>query len=331
MAYTDGGCASSSLRHCKGDQPGCLGSNPSLRHDATHPRGNRYSWLGVACAWLALAIAGAVGPATGAESESRAPSPLVLEALAYEHGEGVRKDQLKAATLYCDAARDGDSEAQFSLGWMYVNGRGVARDDAAAAALFARAAAAGHPAAQKLQRYLGSDSGSLPDCMRPPEPTPEPEPAPQHTESLPPGPDPFANMPTWKQRIADQVAKLAPQYAVDARLALAVIAVESNFEPTARSVKDARGLMQLIPGTATRFNVKHPFDITDNLRGGSRTCAGCLRITRGKSRSRRPPTTQVKPLSTGAKGFRRMWKRVNMSGGCCGCTAAIGTRMMRGS
>ena len=42
------------------------------------------------------------------------------------------------------AARDGDPEAQYSLGWMYANGRGVARDDAVASALFALAAAAGH-------------------------------------------------------------------------------------------------------------------------------------------------------------------------------------------
>jgi len=223
----------------------------------------RYQVVG---AWLALATVGAVGTAVGAESERHAPSPLVMEALAYEHGEGVPKDQLKAAALYCDAARDGDAEAQFSLGWMYANGRGVPRDDAIAAALFARAAAAGHSIAQQMQRYVSDDQPSLPDCMRPPEPPPEPPTA--GPEEIPVGPDPFANMPTWKQRIADQVAKLAPQYAVDTRLALAVIAVESNFEPTARSVKDARGLMQLIPGTAARFNVKNPLDITDNLRGG---------------------------------------------------------------
>jgi hypothetical protein len=215
-------------------------------------------------AWLVVAIAAAAaaGNAAGAEPERGAPSRLVVEALAYEHGEGVPKDQLKAAALYCEAARDGDAEAEFNLGWMYANGRGVPRDDAVAAALFARAAAAGYSVAQQIQRYVTDDRPSLPDCMRPPEPpTAQPE-------AIPSGPDPFLNMPTWKQRIADQVAKLAPQYAVDTRLALAVIAVESNFEPTARSVKDARGLMQLIPRTAARFNVKNPFDVTDNLRGG---------------------------------------------------------------
>ena len=63
-------------------------------------------------------------------------------------------------------------------------------------------------------------------------------------------------------------ALLAPRYALEPRLALAIIAVESNFEPGARSPKDARGLMQLVPKTASRFNVGNPYDIKDNLRGG---------------------------------------------------------------
>ena len=36
----------------------------------------------------------------------------------------------------------------------------------------------------------------------------------------------------------------------------------------ARSHRDARGLMQLIPQTAARFNVRNPFNATDNVRGG---------------------------------------------------------------
>src|SRR4029434_4801965 len=34
------------------------------------------------------------------------------------------------------------------------------------------------------------------------------------------------------------------------------------------SVKNARGLMQLIPETASRFNVANAYDVNDNLRGG---------------------------------------------------------------
>jgi TPR repeat protein len=188
---------------------------------------------------------------------------LVAQALAYEHGEGIPKDLLKAAALYCTAARDGDPEAQFSLGWMYANGRGVAHDDAMAASLFALAAAAGHVEAGRMLRFVGDDSGALPDCMRPPEPPPL---APEALANV--EPDPFAELSSGKQKIANQVLLLAPRYALDPRLALAIIAVESNFEPSARSPKNARGLMQLIPETASRFNVRNVYDVKDNLRGG---------------------------------------------------------------
>lgn len=202
------------------------------------------------------------------------PSNIVAQALALEHGEGVAKDLPKAAALYCLAAREGNPEAQFGLGWMYANGRGLPRDDATAAALFAMAAAAGHRHAATMLAFVG-DKGDLPECMRPPAPTvaqPAPAVAPA-TPAVPESvvaaePDPFAALSPAKRKIADTVGKLAPSFAIDLRLALAVIAVESNFQPAARSTKDARGLMQLIPETAARFNVKNPYDVTDNVRGG---------------------------------------------------------------
>lgn len=191
------------------------------------------------------------------------PTSLVAQAIAYEHGEGVPKDPLKAAALYCEAARDGDPEAQYGLGWMYANGRGVERDDAVAASFFALAAAAGFAPAQRALGFVGDDRGRLPGCMHRPDPIgPEAEAAPAGVV------DPSAELPAWKRKIADRVAKLALQYAVEPQLALAVIAVESNFEPGARSVKDARGLMQLVPETAARFNVRDAHDINDNVRGG---------------------------------------------------------------
>ncbi len=69
---------------------------------------------------------------------------LRAEAVSYEHGEGVPKDPARAIELYCEAARLGDAEAQFSLGWMYANGRGVARNDGLAALFFGLAAEQGH-------------------------------------------------------------------------------------------------------------------------------------------------------------------------------------------
>jgi len=48
----------------------------------------------------------------------------------------------------------------------------------------------------------------------------------------------------------------------------AVIQVESAWQPEAVSPKGAMGLMQLMPATAERFGVVHPFYIHENVRGG---------------------------------------------------------------
>ena len=207
---------------------------------------------------LAASLAAADEPSPSAANDAN--GDLLAKAIALEHGEGVPKDPLTAAALYCVAARAGNADAQYNLGWMYANGRGVARDDATASALFALAAKSGHEYAQKMLARLGPSGGELPECMKPPERPP----ALAALEE----PDPFVNLPPNRKKIADVVERVAPRYGIEPRLALAVIAVESNFEPLARSQKDARGLMQLIPQTATRFNVRNPFSINDNVRGG---------------------------------------------------------------
>jgi len=172
------------------------------------------------------------------------PSPRALEARAYEHGQGVERRPERAARLYCEAAREGDADAAFALGWMFVNGRGIARDDARAAALFGLAAGSGHPQAQGMLGLIRSAVPEDPDCLKPefeplawgpPEPPVEviepAEPAPD------PGPDPFESLPRWKQQVADLVHKVAPRFGVDPRLALSVIAVESSSRRSiARSV-----------------------------------------------------------------------------------------------
>lgn len=195
------------------------------------------------------------------ELDLSAARALTAQALAFEHGEGVPKDPLRAANLYCDAARAGDAEAMFNLGWMYANGRGIERDDAAAAALFARAAALGHTYAQRMLSIVGDDPNFVSPCMASPE-------LEQVDIPVDEAPDPFATLTLQKKKVADLVVKLAPSYGVQPRLALAIVAAESNFESQARSPKDAHGAMQLIPETATRFRVKNRLDTTDNVRGG---------------------------------------------------------------
>ena len=211
---------------------------------------------------------------TGAGAQSDVPKSglgalLRTQARAYELGEGVPKDAAQAVELYCTAARLGDAEAQFSLGWMYANARGVARDDALASYFFSLAARQGHEHALKMLQFVGSPVGDVPECLR--EKQIEP-PAPRETAVVVralPGPEPqFMPVTAGEKQVVELVNRLAPEYGVHPKLALAVIRAESNFDPFARSEKNAQGLMQLIPDTAARFNVSRPFDPVQNVRGG---------------------------------------------------------------
>jgi soluble lytic murein transglycosylase-like protein len=69
---------------------------------------------------------------------------------------------------------------------------------------------------------------------------------------------------------ARQVEAAAAAANVQPELLHAVIRVESNHEPAARSPAGAVGLMQLMPGTARRYNVKNRLDPQQNLHGGAR-------------------------------------------------------------
>ena len=181
-------------------------------------------------------------------------------AVKYEHAEGVPKDFQRANRLYCQAAKQGYSEAQFKLGWVYANGRGVTRDDGVAALLFRMAADQGHEYATKLIPYvLTRADAQLPTCLLPDPPT---------VALLEPGPEDSSVVAGDRGEIEQLVRRLAPQYDVDWRLALAVISVESSFDPSAVSPKKAQGLMQLIPETAERFGVKKIFNPTENIKGG---------------------------------------------------------------
>jgi soluble lytic murein transglycosylase-like protein len=209
------------------------------------------------------AVAG--GPSQDSRSDGDDVAGQLARAIAYEHGEGIPKDQRLAAALYCEAAIRGNAEAAFRLGWMYANGRGVGRDDGTAAALYDLAAERGHAFAAKARARFADAHGLLPDCMKPLMPPPAPEPVVAEAEDTP---NPFANLSPERQKVADIVNQVAPNFGIEPRLALAVIAVESNFNAFARSIRDARGLMQLIPATAARFSVRNPYDIRDNVRGG---------------------------------------------------------------
>ena len=76
---------------------------------------------------------------------------------------------------------------------------------------------------------------------------------------------------------AELIATSAQTHGVAPELVASVIAVESNFNPKATSVKSARGLMQLMPKTAARFGVTNVFDPKQNIDAGTRYLKELLR------------------------------------------------------
>ena len=73
-----------------------------------------------------------------------------------------------------------------------------------------------------------------------------------------------------RQKIETSILKAARKYDLPVNLIKSVIRAESNFQVKAVSHAGAQGLMQLMPATARELGVKNPFNIEENIDGGSR-------------------------------------------------------------
>jgi len=69
---------------------------------------------------------------------------------------------------------------------------------------------------------------------------------------------------------SDEFASAGRRSGIDPLLLLALARQESLFDANARSPAGARGLMQLMPGTASALGVSDVFDPAQNLDGGAR-------------------------------------------------------------
>jgi hypothetical protein len=72
------------------------------------------------------------------------------------------------------------------------------------------------------------------------------------------------------------IAAMSQAHGVDPLLVRALIQVESNYRPHAKSNKGAMGLMQLMPSTARLYKVHNPYDPTANIGAGVKHLKGLI-------------------------------------------------------
>jgi soluble lytic murein transglycosylase-like protein len=185
-----------------------------------------------------------------AASSAAAQDPAQAESKAAV----LARNGTQAIGELCHMARRGDAESQYQLAWIFTHGRGEERRDDWASYLFYAAASQGHKDAKRMLDSVTWPPAEVPTCMMQSSRAPQPAP-PSVVVKAPP-------------HIEKMVRQIAPRYRIDPKLALTIIAVESNFDTYAVSRSAAMGLMQLIPQTAKRFGVRNAFDPRQNIQGG---------------------------------------------------------------
>jgi soluble lytic murein transglycosylase-like protein len=101
-------------------------------------------------------------------------------------------------------------------------------------------------------------------------------PEPQQTTIVPVAPAATDSSATAIGPYGEIITTLAQAHGVDPMLVRALIQVESNYQPTARSRKGAMGLMQLMPSTAREYNVRNPYDPKANISAGVKHLAALI-------------------------------------------------------
>ncbi len=94
--------------------------------------------------------------------------------------------------------------------------------------------------------------------------------SPEKKEEPAPGESPRLAAQLAQEKFDHFIWRAAERYGVNYALIKAIIKAESNFNPLAISKAGAKGLMQLMPGTALNFQVRDSFHPEKNIEGGVR-------------------------------------------------------------
>jgi hypothetical protein len=237
-----------------------------LQHSRRALRDATKKWL-VPVLLVFTPAAHAIHPMLEQLLESAGPATLAEWAERYEHGVTVRRDLDRALELYCRAATAGHANSQYQLGRIYASGLAGKVNEVLAAGWLHLAEQSGSRNARSALDRLGVGfAGRVPEptCVLSGDLTTEV----LARGSLPPEVKTVVIRDPNRHQVERLVRFLAPDYGLDPTLVLAVIEVESNFNPKALSPKNAQGLMQLIPQTAARFGVRDAWDPEQNVRGG---------------------------------------------------------------
>jgi soluble lytic murein transglycosylase-like protein len=112
-----------------------------------------------------------------------------------------------------------------------------------------------------------------------PDEVPYPEPAPPVTAQVQaPQVEPVSSpgAALRETAYAQLIAAAAETHGVNPILVQALIQVESNYQPRARSHKGAMGLMQLMPATAREYRVRNAYDPAANIAAGVKKLRGLI-------------------------------------------------------
>ena len=90
------------------------------------------------------------------------------------------------------------------------------------------------------------------------------------------------NWTTGSARVDGLIRFYGNQHGVDPYLIFCLMSQESGFTSSAVSPKGAQGLMQLMPGTAARYGVANPYDVAQNISGGTRYLRDLLKMFNGR-------------------------------------------------